>query len=974
MHSCNFFGMKMIFQSGEKGMAVTKGMIRTLLVLLFMLPAGAYALGLGDIKVRSSLEEPFDAEIALTSASRSVLDSLQVRLASSEDFARVGIKPAAAVKLLSFEVIEKPAGGAAIRITTPEPIHDPYLNFLIEANWGRGRVLREYTVLLDPPELTGEDTPIIEAPVVSATEPAIAAPPVVPDAPEPPAVVEPALPPVDDEGLIAPEIVEPEIIEPEIIEPEPLPEVLPPVAEEGLLEPAPEVIEPVFDEEAELPIAETEPVVSPGQGEPFVDVDDVSVGNEVVADVFAPLTYSVEQGDTLWSIAEQMRGDRSVSVYQVMMALFYNNPSAFIKDNLNNLKSGSILRIEDEAELSAIDKTTARNEFWQQYRAWQDYKQMLAKNVVTQGEDTGVAEADAGPGETADASAPAQDGPQLTLVSPDEIEPAAPAVADSAGSAEGEVAEGESLAAKSAGELQAMRDEILAEIEKSGAGSAQNQVLREKLAALEEQIASAQRVVSVKDTELAAMQQKVADANAAGLAGEAEGAEEGLMAKLNRSPQLMGVLGGVILLLLAWSWLMFRRRSEEKRAMATLVAAEDRAAFPSEEAATGSAVTEPGETVLSQVDAHVDAGKHAAAVAQLTDAIQREPDNEDYRYRLLEIHYEMKNKEGFSREAEALHSLTRGSDPVRWSKVAAMGAALIPAHALFSSAPAFGDEVGGDSGFSSGSADGAAHSGEWDDIESELRESSLKKDDEDQLIGEVLGDASTDTVAPVGSGTGQEDDEQPSDGAWDVEFQIDETDETSRTFHMEEEILDDQGGKPEVEEDIDFNLSDAIEARQVASSEDSVEPEEGADANGEVLAFTPRGGGEEASESPLGEAEAIEELASEAENIANQLSSEHESFASESEDELLELDEQLDEIEEQSFPALSEYDAMSEDDELLDDVDEIGTKLDLAKAYIEMGDAEAARNILDEVNEEGDRTQKQKAAELLGQISEAGGR
>ncbi|HHS83777.1 MAG TPA: peptigoglycan-binding protein LysM, partial [Gammaproteobacteria bacterium] len=89
-----------------------------------------------------------------------------------------------------------------------------------------------------------------------------------------------------------------------------------------------------------------------------------------------------------------------------------------------------------------------------------------------------------------------------------------------------------------------------------------------------------------------------------------------------------------------------------------------------------------------------------------------------------------------------------------------------------------------------------------------------------------------------------------------------------------------------------------------------------------------------------------------------------------SDEDLLKLDDELEDLEDEdlAFPSFSEYDAMAEDDELLDDVDEIGTKLDLARAYIDMGDAEAARSMLDEVKEEGDKVQKQEATELLEQI------
>ncbi len=987
MHSCNFIDMKTTFLRGDEGMAVTKGMIRILLILFFMLPMGAYALGLGDIKLRSSLEEPFDAEIELTSVSKSVLESLQVKLASGEDFARVGIKPVAAVKLLSFEIVKKPGGGAVIRITTPEPVHDPYLNFLIEANWGRGRVLREYTVLLDPPELAGEDAPFIEAPSVASIEPEVAAPPAVPDVPEPPSVMEPELSLVEDEGLIEPEIIEPEIIEPELLpevaEPGLLePETLPPVAEEGLVEPElSEVIEPEFKGSAELPIVETEPAIVASEQDAFLDVDDVAVGSEGAGEGFVPLFYSVERGDTLWSIAEQMRGDRSASVYQVMMALFDNNRSAFIGDNLNSLKSGAILRIEDEGELTAVSKATAKNEFWQQYRAWQDYKQMLAKNVATQGDAGSDAVPGAEAAESADeALTSAQEGVQLTLLGPDEVDSTAPGV-ETAGKVAGETTEGDgaSISAKGIGELQVMRDEVLAEIEKGDAGSTQNQALREKLVALEEQIASLQRVVSVKDTELAALQQRSAESAVAqesdATATEA-GADEGLMEKLNRSPQLMGIMGGAILLLLAWSWLMFRRRSEEKQAMATLVAAEDEAGRPDDEGVSrGGAVAV--ESTLSRVDAYVDAGKHAAAAEVLAEAIKREPDNEDYRYRLLDIHYEMKNKDGFSREADELYSSTHGSDAVRWGKVVAMGAALVPAHALFSSSPVFAEE---DTLFDSalpaesGSVDEEMASGEWDDIDldSELDGSSFKKNDEEQLIGEVLDDTPIEASGDAILGeAGQNSNEKLSDEAWDLDFQIDEADETSRTFLMEEEILGDGGSKPDIGGDIDFNLSEDGETKTFPGS-DAGEEEESTAEGGDVLAFVPRKE-DVVTISEAGQPATLEGLvAPEAEDAAQDLPPDYEEIAVEGGSELLELDDESEE--QQPFPSFSEYDALAEDDELLDDVDEIGTKLDLAKAYIDMGDAEAARNILGEVKDEGDNVQKQEAAVLLGQISEAGGR
>ncbi len=1028
---------------GKRGMAV-RGITRALLVLFLVSPMWAYALGLGEIKLRSALEEPFDAEIELTSVSKSVLKSLQVKLGSKEDFARVGIKPVAAVKLLRFEVVQKPDGGAAIHITTSEPIHDPYLNFLVEANWGRGRVLREYTVLLDPPELAGEETPIIEAPPVAAAEPEPATPapsealdveppPVspavvepevpVPDLPavegeeliepepeltqvaepEPEAVVEPEpLPPLDDEALLAPESEPEQTAEPEVVEPEPLPvlddealidETVAAAEEEGateVMEPAPVV---TAEEGTEQATAETKPTE-----EAFPEVGEVTVATAPVEEA-APLSYTVKRGDTLWSIAQQMRGDRPVSVYQVMMALFYNNPDAFFKGNVNNLKAGSILRIEDEGELSAISNTTAKSEFWQQYRAWQEYKQMLAKNVVTQGETPELA-----PGEvisektyTADEVAELPEasrataegeGAQLKLVSPDEVEPEAPAAEavaetgkESAEPSEEKPATEKPATSASLAELESMREKVLAEIESSEAGTAQNQALREKLVALEEQIASLQRVVSVKDTELAALQQDIAEETtqpAAGLADEvpAKPVEEGLIAKLNRSPQLMGVLGGIALLVLAWLWLTIRNRGNKDDEEPVAVAGGDAAALMEE--ASEAFTEETEEELLSRVDSYVEEGKHAAAVELLTEAIERDPDNENYRYRLLDLHYEMKNREGFQREAEELYSRTGGMNRERWGKVAAMGAALLPTHALFAenevgtaeeSDVAEGDFTGEDEEVTAGD--------EWDDLdlESELEDAVEEKEDEGhELIEEVLGD---DTA--VGEFPEEEGDEtsagkssESSDDDWEG-FELEEDEEISETFLLEEEILDDKPEEQEVDNGIEFNLTQSAvtEESAVDQAEESGEELSMPSGSGEVLEFTRREEGGMAAKEPESSAEEtdnaldldfdIESESEEETSIAE--SGEELSLQEEEDDELLSLDE-----DEHAFPTFSEYDAMAEDSELLDDVDEIGTKLDLARAYIDMGDKEAARSMLDEVKQEGDPAQKEEADQLLAQL------
>ncbi len=1040
----------------KRGMAV-RGITRALLVLILMSPVLAFALGLGEIKLRSALEEPFDAEIELTSVSKSVLKSLQVKLGSKEDFARVGIKPVPAVNLLQFKVVEKPGGKAVIHVTTSEPIHDPYLNFLVEANWGRGRVLREYTVLLDPPELAEEETPIIDAPSVAAAEPEPAVPtppetmeveppPVSPAVAEPDVpvpelpsmegeeLIEPAepeqtqmaeqpeeLPPLDDEALLVPESGEAQVAEPEVIEPEPLDDealidetTSLAAAEEGAAEAEALDDQALIDETMQAEEGETggipalEEAVTEEEAlteaETFPEVGEVTVATASEEESGGPISYTVQRGDTLWSIAQRIRGDRPVSVYQVMMALFYNNPDAFFKGNVNNLKAGSILRIEDEGELSAISSTTAKNEFWQQYRAWQEYKQMLAENVVTQGETPEPAPGEVISEETytaeevaelpeASRAAPEGEGAQLKLVSPDEVEPEAPsteAVADTGKETTAETASEEKPATSaSLAELQSMREKVLAEIESSEAGTAQNQALREKLAALEEQIASLQRVVSVKDTELAALQQEIAEETtqpAAGLAGESgePPAEGGLIAMLNRSPQLMGVLGGVILLLLAWLWLTFRNRAGKDDGEEAVATAGGGAAALVDDDAAGGLADGNEKEVLSRVDAYVAEGKHAAAVEVLTEAIERDPDNENYRYRLLDLHYEMKNKEGFQREAEELYSRTGGVDRERWGKVAAMGAALLPAHALFAEG-AVADERDAsseESAIGDADQDVSASTGEWEelDLESELEEIAEKGEDEGrELIEEVLSaDASEGGVGEALSdgeseGSALESDRLEND--WEQEFGLEEED--SESFQLEEEILDEGKEEDEFDGGIEFNLTQETKETGELVEELAEAGDEATSELGEVLEFTRR------EDEPSDDEEAgVAETEAEASGVDQALldvdageegKGDEATPDMELAEDLLEENEEeellsLGEDEEDSFPTFSEYDAMAEDSELLDDVDEIGTKLDLARAYIDMGDKEAARSMLNEVKEEGDQAQKEEADELLAQL------
>lgn len=121
------------------------------LLLLILFPGMVNALGLGKLQLDSALNEPFEARIELLSATMEELDSLNVVLADEAVFERAGIPRLSILRQLRFVVIESEAGPDHIRIFSDEPIREPFLNFFIEVSWSKGRLYREYTVLLDPP-------------------------------------------------------------------------------------------------------------------------------------------------------------------------------------------------------------------------------------------------------------------------------------------------------------------------------------------------------------------------------------------------------------------------------------------------------------------------------------------------------------------------------------------------------------------------------------------------------------------------------------------------------------------------------------------------------------------------------------------------------------------------------------------------------------------------------------------------------
>lgn len=124
----------------------------SLAVCLAFMPVIGYTAGLGKLNVNSGLGEPLKAEIELLSVTPDELSSLTAAIASEEAYAVQGIARLGVHSTIKVELAKNTNGAPVLRVHSNQPINDPYLDMLIQVDWASGRLLREYTLLLDPPE------------------------------------------------------------------------------------------------------------------------------------------------------------------------------------------------------------------------------------------------------------------------------------------------------------------------------------------------------------------------------------------------------------------------------------------------------------------------------------------------------------------------------------------------------------------------------------------------------------------------------------------------------------------------------------------------------------------------------------------------------------------------------------------------------------------------------------------------------
>jgi pilus assembly protein FimV len=289
--------------------------IRLLLVFVMMLSSEVWALGLGEVRLDSALNQPMRAEIELLGATPEELANLTVTLASAETFERYGIDRPFYLQDLVFDIVQSGReDGNYVRVRSASPMTEPFLTFLVSATWSRGQLLREYTVLLDPPTFAPSST--------TQAQPTIAAP-------------QPST--TTDSGRID--------REPAPRTTAPAPQPTPPAQ----TRPAPQQSAPVRPAPKPLPVADDTPYDTAGAAD-----------------------YVVQRGETLWGIASSMRPDSRLSMNQTMLAIFEANPQAF-ESNINIMKAGASLNLPSADDIYQIDRSDASSEVQRHHSSWGSY-------------------------------------------------------------------------------------------------------------------------------------------------------------------------------------------------------------------------------------------------------------------------------------------------------------------------------------------------------------------------------------------------------------------------------------------------------------------------------------------------------------------------------------------------------------------------------------------------------------------------
>ncbi|MBQ0800078.1 MAG: LysM peptidoglycan-binding domain-containing protein [Porticoccaceae bacterium] len=396
-------------------------------LVLLLFSGWASALGLGELKMNSAMNEPMDAEIVILNLGDLTENEVQVKLAGAADFERAGVERLFSLTDLKFTLDLSKSSRPLIRVTSQKPIKEPYLDFLVDMRWTSGRMLREYTVLMDLPAFAMEKPAGKQVTATRSSSSAVTAVPVPPSRGTSVASSSPSTP----------------------VAAAPAPKAQAPA-------PAPVVAEPST----------------------YTSAD----------------SYTVSAGDTLWAIASRHR-PAGATVQQTIMAIYQSNPEAFINNNSNLVRKGAVLRLPEASEIQNLSHQQAANELKEHTNTWQSE----TASSLSSSEPEATVEAVAESSDSAGSSTSNTDSGRLRLsAAGDEGEGAGIGGEGGAGSGNGrELIENDLAIAQE-------------ELERS---SRENAELKQKLQMLEEQVSAMSRLVELEDSGLRGAQLATANSD-----------------------------------------------------------------------------------------------------------------------------------------------------------------------------------------------------------------------------------------------------------------------------------------------------------------------------------------------------------------------------------------------------------------------------------------------------------------------------
>lgn len=916
----------------------------------------AHALGLGEVILQSALNQPLVAEIELLEVRDLASSELLPNLASPEEFTRAGVDRQYFLTDLTFTPVLKPNGKSVIRVTSSKPVREPYLNFLVEVLWPNGRLLREYTLLLDPP-LYSPQTAAAAAPQlpVAAPAPRPLAAPIQRSAP-------PASAPVARAPVAAPSALQGSEYKT--------------TANDTLWEIAQRVRGGGSVHQTMLAIQDLNPDAFIGG-----NINRLKKG-QVLRLPEEQQIKSRAQTEAVAQVAEQnaaWREGRSVAASARQLDATRRSVAGAAPAEAKTQDSLKLLSADSGKAASGSDAGAA------------DSKALSDKLAVTQeGLDSTRRENEELKGRMSDLQGQLEKLQRLIQLKDDQL---AKLQADLAAQGQAPALEAPALAAVPAAAPVAPAASEAPDFNYSEEPAAP---------AAEPQPPVAQPAVAVEPAAAPVAEAPPAPVvKAAAPVAPAKPVEQppqlSALDDLLANPMLLGIAaGGASLLLLIGLMMLSRRNALKEAELQESLAAESSGndfdsdmelpadSFP-DDLLDSVDSAEPGDErviaqtndALGEADIYIAYGRFNQAAELLQNAINDEPQRSDLRLKLMEVYAELGDRDGFALQESELREIGGAAAEVDQLKGKYPAIAAIAGAGAGVAASALADDD-----FSSFSLDDlsldepdqpAAAAGDLDDafdLSLDDLESDLEADLERELhapgTDALLTDwdslslaSDLDLTAPAESQADKDD---------DLEFDLSLDDESADSLELEGELADfslelDAESKPAVAEaeDDEFLLS--------LDDEPTAEP--AADELAGLSLDLP-------SESEGDDFDLDDDfdlsLSADAPVQPNS-----DSFAAQLDEVTAELDqfsESLDQPADLTQPApapapapvaaLQGMDLDGDDDfDFLSGTDETATKLDLARAYIDMGDTEGARDILDEVIAEGNDDQQQEARELV---------